>query len=212
VPDRFSVCRVRNQKAAGRIRRLKIPSLLVAILIVHWRNAGEPSEGPVFPDTAGERRGKMSHARGLRRDLRHAFGIDAWGPKGRGGDGWRKVREPTPRERQLLEGDEHTLPVDWHSWRRSFSQALADSGLNEQAAMGLTGHASEAAHRRYLRNAGRLRELPAGALPEGFGAAVPLLLGSLIGVGEAKEAESLEESGRPQRDLNACYRRERPMS
>ena len=78
---------------------------------------------------------------------------------------WREERDPTPREKVLLEGDKHTLPVDFHSWRRAFSQALAEAGVNEQQAMGLTGHESEEAHRRYLRNAERLRELPLAALP-----------------------------------------------
>ena len=130
----------------------------------------------VFPvrrgERAGEQRKRMTHAKAFRRDLRSAFGLELWD-----GETWRtagdkeqpkkgpKPRKPTPRERTLLEGDANTLPVDFHSWRRAFSQALAEAGVNEQVAMGLSGHESEDAHRRYLRNAERLRALPIAALP-----------------------------------------------
>ena len=39
---------------------------------------------------------------------------------------WIKVREPTSREVELLEGNSHALPVDFHSWRRAYCQSLAE--------------------------------------------------------------------------------------
>ncbi len=172
----FTEARIRNVKT-GKPRRLAVPAMLRPILADWWRLAEEPTEGPVFPARKGERAGKhrlrSTHAKAFRRDLRRAFGLE--GPErveltrknGRRDERiqWKEERDPTPREKVLLDGDEHTLPVDFHSWRRAFSQALADAGVNEQQAMGLTGHESEEAHRRYLRNAERLRELPLAALP-----------------------------------------------
>jgi hypothetical protein len=45
------------------------------------------------------------------------------------------------------------------------SQALADADVNAQQATALAGHASLAAHARYLKNSGRMRRLPDRALP-----------------------------------------------
>ncbi len=115
-----------------------------------------------------------SHAEAFRRDLARAFGLEEWKlveskrSNGRKLARWRWVaskREMTPRERTLLAETEYTLPVDLHSWRRAFNQALADAGVNAQQAQALAGHASLAAHERYLRNQEKMRTLPEGALP-----------------------------------------------
>jgi len=37
----------------------------------------------------------------------------------------------TPRKSELLNGNAHTLPVDFHSWRRAYCQSLADAGVNQ---------------------------------------------------------------------------------
>jgi hypothetical protein len=100
---------------------------------------------------------ERSHARAFRRDVRRAFGIEAWdATKGE----FVPVREPTARERELFEPGDYTLPVDWHSWRRAYSQALADAGATAQQASALAGHASLSAHARYLAKAGTARQLP----------------------------------------------------
>jgi hypothetical protein len=58
-----------------------------------------------------------------------------------------------------------TKPVDFHSWRRAYSQALADANVSAQQAQALAGHASLDAHQRYLNNTAKMREVPAAALP-----------------------------------------------
>ena len=65
------------------------------------------------------------------------------------------------RERVLIRGE----PVDFHSWRRAYVQALADADVNAQAAAALAGHASLEAHARYLANTQKAREIPEAALP-----------------------------------------------
>src|SRR5690606_29469918 len=92
-------------------------------------------------------RSGVSHADAFRRDLRRAFGIEEQVPSdrerpGRGPSGalvWRPVegRELTARERELFEETDYTLPVDFHSWRRAFNQALAEAGVNAQQAQAL---------------------------------------------------------------------------
>jgi integrase len=172
----FTEARVRSEKT-GKTRRLHVPEMLRPILADWWTRRGEPKTGLLFPtrrgDRAGQQRIGITHAKAFRRDLRRAFGLEVpervrimrshGKPDTR--IRWKPGRQPTERERTLLEGDANTLPVDFHSWRRAFSQALAEAGLNEQQAMALAGHESEEAHRRYLRARDRLRELPIAALP-----------------------------------------------
>ncbi|HEY3236752.1 MAG TPA: tyrosine-type recombinase/integrase, partial [Polyangiaceae bacterium] len=133
--------------------------------------------GPVFPSRRGERAGKVklkvSHADAFRRDLRRAFGIDQ--PETRRivrKDGrrdtkthWKPQRQLTARERELFEETNYSLPVDFHSWRRAYSQALADADVNVQQATALAGHASLSAHQRYLESATKMRSIPERALP-----------------------------------------------
>jgi hypothetical protein len=71
----------------------------------------------------------------------------------------------TARERELLEGTEQVRPVDFHSWRRMFNQALANAGVNLQQAQALAGHSSLEAHQRYLTNTSIMRRMPIAALP-----------------------------------------------
>src|SRR5690606_26370636 len=78
---------------------------------------------------------------------------------------WKQVREMTPREREIFEETAYTLPVDFHSWRRAFSQALEDADVNVQQATALAGHASLEAHQRYLQRSTKVRKLPEAALP-----------------------------------------------
>ncbi|HMR74332.1 MAG TPA: hypothetical protein PKD61_04450, partial [Polyangiaceae bacterium] len=161
-----------------RPQLLEVPAMLRPILHDWWQRHGKPQTGVVFPSRRGERvgeaKGKASHANAFRRDLRRAFGIDeATRVETTRRNGrkltktvWKQCRELTPREHELFIETDFTLPVDFHSWRRAFSQALADADVNAQQATALTGHASLAAHARYLANSGKLRRLPTGALPK----------------------------------------------
>jgi integrase len=162
----------------GRPQRLMVPAMLRPILLDWWERHGRPSTGLVFPARRGRKAGLgarkgVSHAMAFRRDLRRAYGADHLAPSehDRGERGplnlsvWVAARPLTPRERELFEETDYTRPVDFHSWRRAFNQALADAGVNAQQAQALAGHASLDAHARYLANTSKAREIPAGALP-----------------------------------------------
>ena len=71
----------------------------------------------------------------------------------------------SPRWKELFEETAETRPVDFHSWRRRFVQALADMGMNAQQAQKLAGHADLSAHERYLRTTSKTLVIPAAALP-----------------------------------------------
>src|SRR5690606_29126940 len=109
----------------------------------------------------------------LRRDLRRAFGVDAavrvpcMRKNGRKDVRvrWEPVRQLSARERELFEETEFTKPVDFHSFRRAFKQALADAGVELTTAMTLSGASDVKAHQRYLTNTAKMRTLPAAALP-----------------------------------------------
>jgi integrase len=158
-----------------RPQQLEVPAVLRPILRDWWERAGRPSTGPVFPIRRGERAGKArdhhdSPAEALRRDLRRAFGIDervhvqAKVKHGRKW-AWRQMREPTPRETELLEDTKFTRRVDFHSFRRAFKQALADAGVELTQALALSGASDVKAHLRYLTNTSKMRHVPDAALP-----------------------------------------------
>jgi hypothetical protein len=76
-----------------------------------------------------------------------------------------RPRELSPRERDLFEDTPFTKPVDFHSWRRAYSQALGDAGLSATQIQKGTGHASLSALERYLHNTTKMAAVPAAALP-----------------------------------------------
>lgn len=142
-------------------QRLEVPELLRPLLHDYWERAGRPQLGLLFPTRIGERVGEQrrsfSHAESFRRDLQAAFRAAP-----------AEVAAPRPgsqRWAQLFEEGSRTRPVDFHSWRRAYVQALADADVNAQQAAALAGHASLAAHAMYLGGSDRARRLPAGALP-----------------------------------------------
>ncbi len=165
-----------------RPQRLVVDGMLAPIIRRWWEHNGCPTEGLLFPalrDGKHSRAGKgekhqVSHASAMRQDLRRAFGIDHLEPtvidrkNGRRLPGYKWVpsRKMTPREQELLNGNAHTLPVDFHSWRRAYCQALADAGVNAQQAKALAGHATESAHERYLQASEKARALPEQARPQ----------------------------------------------
>jgi integrase len=133
-----------------RPQKLVVPFVASVALERWWEENGKPRSGLVFPSRRSERAGeakiKVSHARAFRRDLRRAFGIEGWDAKK--GE-FVQVRQLTARERELFEPGEYTLPVDWHSWRRAYSQA---------GGRGRNGAASERVSRSCV--AVRARALP----------------------------------------------------
>jgi hypothetical protein len=128
---------------------------------------------PRFPRTgrrAGPSGGKpgSGYAEELRKDLRRAMGLEVFEP-GKWGGRWVEHVKPedyTPRQRELFLDTQYTKPVDFHSWRRAFNQALADAGLNAQQAAALAGHASLEAHAKYLKNSAKSAQLPDAAVPK----------------------------------------------
>jgi len=155
------------RKKTARPQKIEIPDMLRPILRDWWERQGRPTSGLVFPALRGKRAGEgikigVSHAAGLRRDLSRALGIEAWNAaEGK----FEKPRAMTEREHELLKATEFTRPVDFHSWRRRFVQALADMGMNAQQAQKLAGHADLSAHERYLRTTSKTLVIPAAALP-----------------------------------------------
>jgi len=158
------------RKKTARPQLLEVPEMLRPILFDWWERAGKPKEGLLFPSLRGKQAGTgeksgVSHAAALRKDLRRAFGLERWS---RTAQRWEPVpdRALTPRERELLEGTDTVKPVDFHSWRRAYNQALADAGLSAQQASALAGHADLGAHARYLNNTAKMRCVPLAALPK----------------------------------------------
>ncbi len=153
---------------------LETPKGVRPMLHLWWEQSGRPRKGPVFPLLRGERAGEArdevqdSHAHALRQDLRRALGLEVWSPSGgkRRSGAWVPGRAPTAKERALFEEGRYTRPVDFHSWRRAWSQALRKVGANVQTSAALTGHASDLrAHGRYLANPTEAMVVPAGAVP-----------------------------------------------
>lgn len=173
-PDFSEAWVPRTKKQAPQL--LETPEGVRPMLHLWWEQSGRPRKGPVFPLIRGDHAGgarevQDSHAEALRRDLRRALGIERWdpgvgagerGPQGR----WVPGRAPTAKEKALFEEGRYTLPVDFHSWRRAWSQALKKAGANVQTSAAITGHASDLrAHGRYLDNPTEAMVVPAGAVP-----------------------------------------------
>jgi len=157
------------RKKTARPQLLEIPEMLRPLIRDWWERAGRPATGLLFAARRGENAGSgpkigVSHAVAFRRDLRRAFGVDVWSPETRR-FAQPEDRELSPRERELFEDTTFTRPVDFHSWRRAYSQALANAGASAQQASALAGHASLDAHQRYLNNTTKMAEVPAAALP-----------------------------------------------
>lgn len=125
--------------------------MLRPILAMWHEKQGSPESGLLFPvrkngERKGEARGHQSFADAMRTDLKRCFGLEVWNlDRVR----YEPVDRPmTEREAQLLTETERTLPVDFHSWRRAFNQALANAGVNAQTAQALADRSTMAAHER----------------------------------------------------------------
>jgi integrase len=156
----------------GVPQRIAVPERLRPLLRWWWQRAGEATTGLLFPALRGERLGESrkqpSHAMAFRRDLMRAFGIEAWD-----GSKWQRVRELTERERALFLEGRYTEPVDFHSWRRAYVQAVEEAGtsgigasvLSTSERGALSGHAEETTRQMYLRRYGKALTAPEGAMP-----------------------------------------------
>lgn len=142
---------------------LAIPDVLAPILRDWWERDGKPEGGPIFPVPKGKRAGQfrapngLSFAKRLRRGLFRAgivreppIEVPAKTPGMRTDLG--KCPEgtmlaPNPRDRMYF-ATATTLPVDFHSFRRTFDTALAEAGVNVQHAMHLAAHSDPGVHQR----------------------------------------------------------------
>ena len=174
----FAECFIPRSKTLSP-QRLAIPNTLAPYLRGWWERAGKPESGPVFPARTGKRAGQAkaadnSYASRLRRDLFRAgvyrlkpVEVPATKPGMR--TDLKKVPVGTklaPHPHDPLYNDtESTLRVDFHSFRRSFSSALADAGVNVQHAMHLTAHSDPRVHSRYVMQTLAMRTIPEAALP-----------------------------------------------
>jgi integrase len=189
------------------LAELEVPEMVATPLEAWWTQKGKPRSGPVFPvakgKRAGERQGKRSHVRELRRCLWEAGvhrplpGFDdalkalhaaeqklsdlrAGKARGEVREGQR-ARLAAIEAAQALDAiqapTERSRPADFHSFRRAFNTALAAVGMNVQQAMALAGHRDARTHMRYvdLVQRGAL-PVPEAALPQGISAAPMLKL------------------------------------
>jgi integrase len=202
--ENFAVAEVYRPKtdgdedaAPGILETLIIPGVLRGPLMAWWTRWGRRTEGPVFPvmrgKRAGERQGKRSHAKALRRAFwmagahRSLPGFEdavkrlraaeqRLAELSRGGEGREVFRAALIELRVATEAAKaldamqtdtpQTKCLDFHSLRRSYNTALARAGLNVQQSMALAGHKNASTHMRYVQLAqhGPL-EQPANALP-----------------------------------------------
>jgi integrase len=174
----FAECFVPRAKTAAP-QALTIPEVLAPFLRAWWERAGRPEAGAVFPVRIGKRAGEPkrpsnTYAKRLRREL---FRAGVWRARpievpatasGTRTDLGKQARgsqlAPNPRDPLYFE-TETTLPVDFHSFRRAFSTALAEAGVNVQHAMNLAAHSDPRVHARYVMRTAAMRTVPAAALP-----------------------------------------------
>lgn len=144
----------------GQPQTLAVPDSIRPVLRHRWELAGRPATGPVFPVQRGPQKGGFRAKRGtsfakrLRRDLQRA-GLT---------------------RRELFQDTPLTRAVDFHSFRRAFSTALATANVNAQRAVRLAGHSDEKVHMRYVMSTPEMRTIPVEIVPKlpvGFGTLRP---------------------------------------
>ena len=172
----FATCSILRSKKR-RPQELIIPAEFRPLLRQWWERAGKPTSGPVFPARGGKNAGKFKKKKGayaerLRKAL-IAAGIFRLPPV-REARRVRVGREDRTREavRLVPHPDDPlyvdtltTRKVDFHSFRRAFSTALAESNVNAQRAMRLADHSSTRAHERYLMRTKRMQIIPPEIVP-----------------------------------------------
>jgi len=165
----------------GAPDRLEVPEAVRPFLRLRWEQYGCPEAGPVFPVEIGRRAGEprkqraQSFAKRLRRNLFKAGIVRAKpvlapyvAPGTRTDLGFKSKQAmrlvPNPAD-PLYHETATTLPVDFHSFRRAFSTALAEAGVNVQQAMRLAHHTDAKVHMRYVGQTAAMRRIPDAAIP-----------------------------------------------
>jgi hypothetical protein len=184
-------------KVVTVLAELEIPKPIRAPLRAWWTSQGKPTKGPVFPiaigQRAGERQGKRSHVRELRRALWRA-GVHR--PLDGFKEAFRAHKEAEARLSALRAGKargdirnaqraalaaleaaqaldalqsdtEQSRATDVHSFRRAYATGLAAAGVEPRLAMALAGHRDRRTHDGYVQLAQRgTLSAPLAALPK----------------------------------------------
>ncbi|MEO7032959.1 MAG: tyrosine-type recombinase/integrase [Polyangiaceae bacterium] len=151
---------VPRPKTARKVRAAdkphELPAVALHFLRLWWMRSGRPEGSvPVFglirdhrkKGAVGGRGERITYAASYAKRLRNAL----------------KVAGITRRE--LFESSDVTLRVDFHSFRRAYATALAETDTDARLAMRLSGHKSMATHDLYVMRAGAMR-VPDAALPK----------------------------------------------
>jgi integrase len=127
----WRTCQIRRPKTRG-MAFLELPDLLRFWLRRWWVEVGSPTTGPVFSVGRGERSDEHRAHTGYARQLRAAL-----------------IAAGVTRA-ELHEDGDFSKRVDFHSFRRAYTTALADLGLNVQTTMRLAGHSKVETHLGYV--------------------------------------------------------------
>jgi len=127
----WKTAKIRRPKVRG-LSLLELPPPLLPWLQLWWGQLGSPTTGPVFPVGRGERANEHRGHTGYARQLRAALELAG-------------ITRP-----ELFTNDTESKRVDFHSFRRAYVTALADSGMNAQQAMKLAAHTKIETHMRYV--------------------------------------------------------------
>jgi len=162
--------RRRTGRAFERVKHV-LPESMIAPLQAWWVKQGSPVTGPVFPLRRGKKAGQRKTGKGISyvKALRKALwdeGIVRPLP------GFEEAIGDARMKKCALQVDtEDSRAVDFHSFRRAYVTALAQSGVNAQTAMALSGHTDMATHQRYIMT--EALAVPTAALPAPAPRALP---------------------------------------
>lgn len=145
----FEWCKIPRAKVDRGPQDIEIHERLRPFVAAWWHQNGCPASGPVFPVVRGERKGEFRATRGVSYAKRLRVAL-------------RKAGLTRP---ELFVETAHTKPVDFHSFRRAFVTAMAESGVNQQRAMTLSHHSDAKTHQGYLAQTKIMRTIPDEAVP-----------------------------------------------
>jgi len=145
----------------------------------------------------------ITYAPRLRRDLKRALVAHRVAEAERLGVPLAEVPE---FRWELFKETDTTLPVDFHSFRRAYNTALAESGVNVQKAMALAAHSDPRVHERYVMSTKEMRTVPERAIPA---LPSPIVLQQTVAIRRA-DRRNLEPPSRVELETYGLRRRENP--
>jgi integrase len=138
-----------SKKGVAQIDFYEVPAPIRSRLDAWWELQGRPQRGPVFPA-----RGKRAAVSKKRGDAPKAKGSTSYAHRFR-----RDLLAAQVTRHELHHETDETLPVDFHSWRRSVATAAVLAGLSDREGQALTGHAIPEMFNRYVSKK-KLNERP----------------------------------------------------